>query len=118
MGAGCFQNLPKRFPQGSAHSGGPMSFKSFRICLLGVFIFGFFRFSRPPFLNSKADFGAVLSAILGRGIAFCVGGVHFFAIFWEAQNRFQNRPRGSSVAPRKGSKRCFFRALFGGFSGE
>ena len=95
MGSGCFQNLPKRFPPGSAHSGGPMSFKSFLICLLGVFIFRFFRFSRPPFLNSKADFGAVLSAILGRGIAFCVGGVHFFAIFWEAQNRFQNRPRGS-----------------------
>ena len=95
-----------------------MCFKSFWICLLGVSFLMFFRFSEPHFLHSEADVGAVLNAILGRGIAFCVGGVHFFAIFWAAQNRFQNRPRGSSVAPRKGSKRCFFRALFGGFSGE
>ena len=74
----------KKVPPGSAHSGGPVSFKSFRIRLLGVSFLEFFRFSEPHFLDSEADFGAVLRAILGRGIAFCVGGVHFFAIFWQA----------------------------------
>ena len=54
-----------------------MSFKSFRIRLLGVSFLEFFRFSEPHFLDSEADFGAVLRAILGRGIAFCVGGYHF-----------------------------------------
>ena len=43
-------------------------------------------------MNSKADFGAVLSAILGRGIAFCVGGCMFLQFSGRSKIDFKIGP--------------------------
>ena len=49
--------------------------------------------------------GAVLRALLGRGIAFYVGGVPFFAIVWQAISKSAQGLLGS---PQEGLEKVIF----------
>ena len=74
----------------------------------------FFRFSKPHFWDSEGDFGAVLRAILGRGIAFCVGGVHFFCNFLASLKSISKSAQGPLGSPQEGLEMMRFQSSLGG----
>ena len=75
----------------------------------------FFRFSEPHFLHSEGDFGAVLRAILGRGIAFCVGRVSFvFGNFLAGLKSISKSAQGLLGSPQEGLEKVLFQTSFWG----
>ena len=74
----------------------------------------FFRFSKTHFWDSEGDFGAVLNAILGRGIAFCVGGVHFFGNFLGGPKSISKSAQGLLGSPQEGLEKVLFQSSFWG----
>ena len=65
-------------------------------------------------MHSEGDFGAVLSAVLGRGITFCVGGVHFFCNFLGGPKSISKSAQGLLGSPQEGLEKVLFQSSFWG----